>query len=71
VDVNVKNGYIVKNFVDSVLADHMSMFCVQSAGFLKVCLFLSFCVKCWLIGYGLQLTMMWVRFVILFKRPKY
>lgn len=45
-DVNVKNGYTVKNFVDSVLAGHMSVFCVQSADFLKVCLFLSFCVKC-------------------------
>lgn len=45
-DVNVKNGYTVKNFVDSVLADHMSVFSVQCAGFLKVCLFLSFCINC-------------------------
>lgn len=53
-DVNVRNGYTFKNFVDSVLADHMTVFKVQA--FLRFVFFFLFVsnVDLLVMGFSLQ-----------------
>jgi hypothetical protein len=53
VDVNVKNGYTLENFEDSVLADHMSVFRVQA--FLRFVFFFLFVSNVDLLVMGFRL----------------